>query len=204
MILAMSRSEDVLAYWFGPDSESVGPERIQFWFRGGEAVDREIRERFAADVEQARAGTLDDWAQTPRGRLALIILIDQFSRNLYRGSAEAFSKDAKSAQLTLEGLDNGHYAALGPFEKMFFCLPLSHAENLALQDRVVAVCEAWAQSLPPPLQGMGQGALGQARLHRDVIARFGRFPSRNQALQRVTTPEEAAHLAEAKAAGHPV
>lgn len=200
----MSRSEDVLAYWFGAGSEAVGPERIQFWFRGGQTVDQAIRERFAADVEQARAGALDDWAQTPRGRLALIILIDQFSRNLYRGSAQAFAKDSKGLQLALDGLDNGHYASLGTFEKLFFCLPLSHAEDLAMQDRVVMVCQAWAQSLPPELQGMGQGALGQARMHRDVIARFGRFPTRNQVLGRTSTPEEEAHLAEAKASGHPV
>jgi uncharacterized protein (DUF924 family) len=200
----MSRIEDVLSYWFGASSEPVGQERIQFWFRGGEAVDRAIRERFGADVEQARAGELDDWAKAARGRLALIILIDQFSRNLYRGTAEAFAKDSKAVQLTLEGHDNGHYGELGCFEQLFFNLPLGHAEDLALQDRGLALCEAWAGALPPELKGLGQGALGQARLHRDVIARFGRFPTRNQALGRTTTPEEQAHLDEAKAAGRPV
>jgi uncharacterized protein (DUF924 family) len=200
----MSRIEDVLSYWFGSGSQPVGPERFQFWFRGGEAVDREIRERFGADVEQARAGALDDWARTARGRLALIILIDQFSRNMYRGSAEAFSQDPKAVQLTLEGVDNEHYAALNCFEQLFFCMPLTHAEDLALQERGVALCEAWAAALPPESKGFGPGALAQARLHRDVIARFGRFPTRNPVLGRSSTPEEEAHVHEAKTAGKAV
>jgi uncharacterized protein (DUF924 family) len=200
----MSRSEDVLSYWFGSSSGPPGPDRMQLWFAGGEDVDRVIRERFGAEVEQARAGALDGWADTARGRLALIVVIDQFSRNLYRGSAEAFAGDSKAVELTLAGLANGHYAALGPCEQLFFLLPLEHAEDLALQDRAVALFEELARSSAPPLQDMAKGALGFARQHRDVIARFGRFPTRNQALGRTSTPEEAAHVREAKAAGRPV
>lgn len=201
----MSRSEEILTFWFGSSAtEAPDPERMQLWFRGGADVDREIRERFGTDVEQARRGELTTWAETPRGRLALIILLDQFSRNIYRGSAEAYAKDALALELAVAGLDNGQYAALRGFERMFFVLPLGHSEDLAMQERALAYCEAWVASLPQELQGMGQGALGHAREHRDVIARFGRFPTRNQVLGRPSTPEEEAHVREAKAAGRPV
>jgi uncharacterized protein (DUF924 family) len=134
----------------------------------------------------------------------LIILIDQFSRNAYRGKAEAFSRDALALELALTGLDNGHYAELSCFEQLFFVLPFEHAEDLAQQDRAVALYEAWANALPAPLAGLGKNVLDFAKMHRDVIARFGRFPTRNDALGRASTPEEAAHIREAKAAGHPV
>lgn len=202
----MSRSEEILTFWFGPSlaGEAPSPDRMRLWFRGGEDTDREIRERFGADVEQARRGELDGWAETARGRLALIILLDQFSRNLYRGSAQAFANDAKALALAVAGLASGQDAALTPFEQLFFVLPLEHSEDLALQDRALAYLEAWAKRLPEALQSMAQGALSHSRQHRNVIARFGRFPTRNEALGRTSTPEEEAHVREAKAAGRPV
>ncbi len=201
-----SRSEQVLSYWFGsaPAGEPPASELMKRWFGGGPDVDREIRERFGADVEQARRGELDGWAETPRGRLALILLLDQFSRNLYRGSGEAFARDAQGLKLALEGLDRGDDAALSSVEQVFFVLPLEHAEDLAVQERMVAYSEAWLRSLPASMRGMGQGVFDYARQHRDVIARFGRFPTRNQALGRASTPEEEAHVRDAKAAGRPV
>lgn len=200
----MNRSEEVLAYWFGSEADVPGAERMQLWFAGGEAVDREIRERFGADVEQAHRSELDSWAETARGRLALIILLDQFSRNLYRGSEKAFSRDAQAVELTLAGIERGHYSQLSICEKLFFLLPLEHAENLALQDRSLGLFEDLVQSSSPELRGIVQGALGFARQHRDVIARFGRFPTRNEALGRPSTPEEIEHVRQAKAAGRPV
>lgn len=204
--MADDRIDDVLSYWFGggAGAEAAMPERLRRWFRGGPEVDREIRERFGGDLERARRGELDAWADTPRGRLALVILLDQFSRNLHRGTGEAFAGDSQALELAVEGLDRGVDSAFDPFERMFFTLPLSHAEDLASQERAVRTCEAWAASLPPALVGMAKSALDQARLHRDVIARFGRFPTRNQALGRTSTPEESAHVEAAKAAGHPV
>jgi uncharacterized protein (DUF924 family) len=177
---------------------------MQLWFQGGPEVDREIRERFLADVERARRSELNDWAETPRGRLALIVLLDQFSRNVYRGSGEAFASDALSLKLTLDGLDSGQDKALSCFEQLFFVLPLEHAEDLAMQDRMVSYLDTWAQSLPATLQGMGRDTRAFAQLHREVIARFGRFPTRNAALGRESTPAEEAHIREAKAAGRPV
>jgi uncharacterized protein (DUF924 family) len=202
----MSTSDEVLLFWFGSASLDAPPdaERMRLWFGGGDDVDREIRHLFAADVESARRGELNDWAATPRGRLALIILLDQFSRNLYRGSGEAFAKDALALELAVDGLDSGADRALSSIERMFFVLPLEHAEHLPQQDRVLAYFEAWLEELPEGLRGMGPGVRDFARLHRDVIARFGRFPTRNQALGRVSTPEEEAHVREAKAARRPV
>jgi uncharacterized protein (DUF924 family) len=177
---------------------------MKLWFQGGAEVDREIRERFGADLERARKGELNEWAKTPRGRLALIILLDQFSRNVYRGSGEAFASDAVSLRLTLEGLEAGDDAALSCFEQLFFVLPLEHAEDLAMQDRVLAYLQTWANAQPEALKGMTQGAREFAQLHRQIIARFGRFPTRNAALGRSSTPEEKAHVREAQAAGRPV
>jgi uncharacterized protein (DUF924 family) len=201
----MSQSEAVLEFWFGAAAEPApSSARMQRWFGGSEDFDREIRERFGAVLLQARSGALTDWAETARGRLALIVVLDQFSRNVYRGSAEAFSKDALGLELAQAGIEIGHYERLSPLEQLFFVLPFEHAEDLAAQERAVALYEAWAKSLPPTLEGLGKHVLDFARMHRDVIARFGRFPTRNQALGRSSTPEEEAHVSRAKSAGHPV
>jgi uncharacterized protein (DUF924 family) len=177
---------------------------MRLWFQGGKDVDQQIADRFGADVERARRGELNQWAETPRGRLALIILLDQFSRNLFRGSAAAFASDSASLKLTLEGLDRGQDEALSGIEQLFFVLPLEHAEDIAMQDRMIAYLDAWAKRLPAAMKEMATGAREFAQLHRDVIARFGRFPTRNPALGRASTPEEEAHIREAKAAGRPV
>jgi uncharacterized protein (DUF924 family) len=202
----MASSEDVLAFWFGasPKDGAPAPEQMDLWFRGGKEVDEAIRARFGEDTERARRGELDDWAATARGRLALIILLDQFSRNLYRGSADAFAKDAVSLRLALEGLELGHDKQLSSMEQLFFVLPLEHSEDLAMQDRMVEYMNAWAESVPEALKAVAQGVREFAQQHRDVIARFGRFPTRNRALGRTSTPEEEAHVREASAAGRPV
>lgn len=205
-IAQVANSEEILSFWFGSAAQSEPPsaDRMKLWFRGGAEVDQQIRERFGADVRAARSGELDTWAETPRGRLALIILLDQFPRNLYRGSGDAFSSDGLARQLTLDGLARGDDQALAPFEQLFFVLPLEHAEDLAAQDRALSYLEQWTARAPAALQGMARGTLDFARLHRQVIARFGRFPTRNRALGRASTPEEEAHIREAAAAGRPV
>jgi uncharacterized protein (DUF924 family) len=202
----VASSEEVLAFWFGaaPQAEPPAEDRMRRWFEGGAELDREIREQFGADLARARRGDLNGWAETPRGRLALIILLDQFSRNVHRGSGDAFASDAQSLQLTLEGLDSGQDQALSCFEQLFFVLPLEHAEDLAMQDRMVSYVDAWAKDVPEALQGMAQRVRDFARMHRQVIARFGRFPTRNAALGRTSTPEEEAHIREALGAGQPV
>lgn len=199
----MSGIDDVWQYWLEPKPRT--PEEAQAWgkkwFGGGAEQDREIRERFGALVEQARAGQLDNWTATTRGRLALIILIDQFSRNIYRGQPEAFSKDSVALELARQGFESGAFAELDPVESLFAYLPFTHAEDLDCQRRAVAYAVESALKAPAELRGMMQGGVDFARKHIDVIARFGRFPHRNVALGRTSTPEEQTYLEYLKSFG---
>src|SRR5689334_2099390 len=181
----MATADDVLAYWFAP-----GPERAARWFRGDAATDADCRRRFAATLDAAARGELDGWSATPRGRLALIVVLDQFSRNIHRGTPRAFAQDARALALCLDGLARGDDRTLTPDERGFFYLPLEHAEDAAMQARSVACFEALAAEAPE-----AAGFLPWAREHRDVIARFGRFPARNATLGRPSTPDEEAFLA---------
>src|SRR3712207_231602 len=140
---------------------------------GGPDVDREITERFGELLEQARRGELDQWADTPRGRLALIIVLDQFSRNIYRGSRLSYSQDQKALQLALEGIDLGMDRDLTPVERNFFWLPLGHSEDLILHERSVEHAAEEAANAPPQLRAMAEFIVSQARAARSVIARFG-------------------------------
>lgn len=193
----MGSDEDVLRFWFPAslrhDDASLA-RHFEWWFRGG--GDAEIAARFAPLLERAIAGELDGWAEAPRSRLALLVVLDQFSRSLFRGTPRAFAQDPKARALALEGLERGHYAALAdPFQKTFFLLPLGHSEELAHLERAVALAEALVQEAPPELRKALEHSASQARGHRDVVARFGRQPHRNAILGRTSTPEELAYLA---------
>jgi uncharacterized protein (DUF924 family) len=132
----------------------------------------------------------------PRSRLALIIVLDQFSRSLYRDTAQAYAQDAKALALALEGIRIGHYGALDtPWEKTFFLLPLGHSEELAHLERAVALAEELAAGAPPEFRKVLEHSASQARGHRDVIARFGRQPHRNVPLGRRSTADELEYLA---------
>lgn len=188
---------DVLGFWFprGLDADEATHRRqFQWWFGAG--ADALIEARFAPLVEAAAAGALDVWAVTPRGRLALIIVLDQFARRLYRGSASAHAHEGRALALALDGLDCGDHDRLATvWEKLFFAMPLGRSESLALQKRHVELCDELLSMAPPPLRGLYVLAAGQARSHRDVIARFGRHPERNAELGRVSTAAEQAWLA---------
>jgi uncharacterized protein (DUF924 family) len=168
---------------------------------GGPDADRQIRERFVSLVERARNDELDDWAKEPRSRLALIILLDQFSRNLFRGSKEAFSRDPKALELARTGFDEGLFEGFDALDRLFCYLPFSHAEDLHMQRRAVRIAVASVVGAPPPWKNPLIGAVDFARKHLDVIARFGRFPHRNETLGRESTAEEKEYLAYLKAAG---
>jgi uncharacterized protein (DUF924 family) len=179
------RIDDVLEYWFGPDLAGPIPDELsKRWFRGSEAFDREVRERFGPDVERAARGELEDWAGTPRGRLALVLLLDQFTRNIHRGDGRAFACDARARELALAGVERGDDRALPAAARSFLYMPLMHAEDLELQDRGVALFEALDR------ETSGGDHAKYARMHRDIIARFGRFPHRNARLGRESTEEE--------------
>jgi uncharacterized protein (DUF924 family) len=193
-------AEDVLRFWF-PDLSGADHARLvrqfEWWFRGG--ADAAVVERFALLLERATRGELDHWSNSPRPRLALIIVLDQFSRSFYKDTARAFAQDPKALALALEGLENGHYVALEtPWERTFFLLPLGHSEDLMHSNRAVALAEQLAEDAPSDLRRILEHSASQARGHRDVIARFGRQPHRNAALGRRSTPEELDYLASGK------
>jgi len=193
-----SEAEEVLSYWFPEDLADADMETLRRhgkrWMSGGPEVDREIAERFGELLERARGGELADWAETPRGRLALITVLDQFSRNIHRGSPLSYSQDKKALKLAIEGIDLGMDHELRPVERDFFWLPLGHSEDLALQERSVEHAEEEAANAPPHLRAMAEFGVSQARAARNVIARFGRHPHRNETLGRDSTQEELEYL----------
>ncbi len=181
---AMTRAIDVLQFWFADDPAT---DR-KAWFEKDAAFDTACAD-FSAARDLAKTGALDAWAETAKGGLALLILLDQFSRNLHRGSAEAFAADAKARSIARTMLARGFDQALTPVERMFVYLPFEHSEDLADQDLSVRLFAALDAAT-------GGDIHDYAERHRDVILRFGRFPHRNAALRRANTAEEDAYLAE--------
>lgn len=168
--------------------------QFTWWFRGG--GDPYITAHFSQLLERAIQGELDHWMQEPTSRLALIIVLDQFSRSLYKGTAQAFAQDPTACRLSLEGIEIGHYTALDtPWQKTFFLLPLGHSENLRNLDLAVQLADELVQEAPREYQALLEFSAAQASRHRDVIARFGRHPHRNEILGRRSTPEELDYLA---------
>jgi uncharacterized protein (DUF924 family) len=166
----------VVGFW-----SEAGPDR---WFAKDDAFDQTIRERFLGAHEEAAAGKLADWEQTPEGSLALLILLDQFPRNMFRNSARAFATDAQALALAERAIARGDDRRVAPRMRGFFYLPHQHAEDLATQERGVALYAAADDA----------DGLKWAELHADIIRRFGRFPHRNGILGRRTTPDEQAFL----------
>ena len=180
---------EVLNFWFGPTPLVPRPE----WFAKSDEFDDTIRQRFGALVETALAGGLA-WGDDAASQLAELIVLDQFTRNLFRHQASAFAGDARACQLALALIDSGKHLELHPLQRWFVCMPLEHAEDMALQDRCVALFEALVQDGGVHVDAL-KGALDYAHKHREVIQQFGRFPHRNAALGRTSTPAEAAYLA---------
>lgn len=196
-------SERILRYWFGKlDAQGyAADDRNKLWFQSDSATDDYIRSEFGDTVEQALAGELDHFADTPRGRLALIILLDQFTRNIYRGSSKAFSGDHKACTLTKQGLTLEHDQALAPAERVFFYIPLEHSENLADQKYCVALYQQMLDQAPPEHRARVQSNLDYAIKHQEIIEQFGRFPHRNKVLARTSTPQEQVYLENANTFG---
>ena len=193
----MQRAHEVLEFWFGtgPWDKARLDERSPFWFGsdGAEAVaarDALIREKLEPLLERASRGEFASWAASPKRRLALILLFDQVPRNAYRGTAAAFAFDREALELTVEGMQLAADAALDPIERMFFYMPLEHAESLEAQDAAVTAFERLVGESPPELRGYCEYCLGFAKQHRDIIAKFGRFPYRNRVLGRESTDAE--------------
>lgn len=181
-------AREVLEFWFGPLGHPERGSPRKAWFEKNVGFDEEIGRRFGARLDAAASGQLDGLAAFPDGALALCVLLDQFPRNLFRGQARAFAYDAKARDVARGAIERGFDLVLSPVERVFLYLPFEHSEDLADQKRAVTLF----QSLPA-MPGRRE-YLDYAVRHRDVIARFGRFPHRNAALGRPSTPEEAAFL----------
>ncbi|HWZ62188.1 MAG TPA: DUF924 family protein [Steroidobacteraceae bacterium] len=186
-------------FWFGelPLTPQALSERMQFWFgEAGAPQDGEIRTRFGTLIERAAGGELASWAGGPRRRLSLILLLDQFPRNVFRGTARAFAGDEQALALALSGMQCAADAALDPVERLFFYMPLQHAERLEAQDEALAAYRRLLAEVPEPFHATFAGALHAAEQHRAIIERFGRFPHRNLVLERVSTAAEEQWLRE--------
>jgi len=198
----MHSATDVLSFWFGapPFDTARLAERSTFWFGGdGEAAmaarDALIRSTLESMLERAARGEFAAWAGSPKRRLALIILFDQVPRNAYRSTAAAFAFDHEALALSVEGLQLAADAALDPVERMFFYLPLEHAESMEAQNACIVAFERLVGEAPDELRGYCESILGYAKGHREVIEKFGRFPHRNAVLGRASTPQEREWLA---------
>jgi len=181
---------EILEFWFADGADTAR----KAWFERDDGFDAEIRSRFGTLVAPAREGALDGWAATPEGALALFLVLDQFPRNLFRGSPDAFASDPHALALARrlvvgQRLD----LALTPTQRVFLYLPFEHAEEMAAQDLSVALFEGLRDHPPAAARG---GAIDYAWRHRAVIARFGRFPHRNATLGRESTPAELTYLAQ--------
>ncbi|PLX92644.1 MAG: DUF924 domain-containing protein [Desulfuromonas sp.] len=188
----MDRLDEVLSFWFGSatDDADVAAEKGSLWFGKSAATDRDIDVRFADLVRQAADGSFESQLHSGHDRLALIILLDQFTRNIYRGQPECFASDPLALQLALEGLKVGDDQQLRPIERVFFYLPLEHAEDEALQHRSVTLFAELMDTVPQGWRKTFAGFHDYAVRHRDIIVRFGRFPHRNSILGRSSTAEE--------------
>ena len=194
--MKLEQAESILDYWFGTEADDLvaANQHAALWWKKNSQVDQKIRERFASVLDAAANGDLDDWLTHPRGRLALIILADQFSRNMYRETPRSFAFDRFAQTWCKAGLDSGADRVLRPIERVFFNLPLEHSESLEDQQRSVALGKSLAERVPDAHRELFDGYLKYAERHRDIVLRFGRFPHRNAILGRESTEEEIAFL----------
>ncbi|MFQ5548693.1 MAG: DUF924 family protein [Woeseia sp.] len=191
------RIDAILSFWF-MEAELTAPQidgRMDIWFGEDPVFDHEIAKEFAADVDQASAGNLDHWAHEPRGRLALILLLDQFRRNMYRNTPEAFEKDRAALRLCVEGAMEKKDKGLAPIQRVFFYMPLQHAESRKVQAKSRELYKRLAKAVSPTYKETFETIAQFADLHADIVERFGRFPHRNRLLNRENSPEEEEYLA---------
>jgi uncharacterized protein (DUF924 family) len=180
---------EVLSFW-----RAAGPPK---WFTRDEAFDALIRARFLATCEAGAAGRLAEWEATAHGALALLIVLDQFPRNMFRGTARAFEGDRQALAAAVEGVARHDDDGLTVNERSFLYMPYMHSEDIDMQERSVALFKELAAAAPSELRGSMVAAVQYAEKHHEIIARFGRFPHRNTALGRASTPEERAFIAQA-------
>ncbi len=182
-----SDPQEILDFWFGREDEPGYGEFRDEWFKKDKEFDRQVRERFLEDYERASRGEYDGWREKPESCLALVILLDQFPRNLFRGDARTHATDEKALDISREAIQKGFDRKLAPFQRHFLYMPFMHSERVEDQQRSMALFQELAEEGGPDVREYAEG-------HREIIERFGRFPYRNEILGRETTPEEAEFL----------
>jgi uncharacterized protein (DUF924 family) len=189
---------EILEYWFGPLDEHglTVLDKSPLWWQKNPETDAEIRARFEPTAQAAARGELHDWAETPAGCTALIVALDQFPRNMYRDTPAAFAADPLALAVSTEGIARNHDLALPLVYRVFFYLPLEHAEDRQIQAQSVGHFVQLLEQAPPPARKAAATYLDFAKRHQVIIDRFGRFPHRNQILGRRSTEEELAFLEE--------
>jgi uncharacterized protein (DUF924 family) len=192
------RIDAILSFWF-KELDLSAPQidrRMDICFGHDAAFDQEIQTEFADDVDRASDGELDHWADESRGRLALILLLDQFRRNIYRNTAKAFEKDNVALRLCVEGAMEKKDQGLTPIQRAFYYMPLQHAESVKVQAKGCELYNRLAEAVSPTYRETFSTIAQFAELHRDIIDQFGRFPHRNKLLGRENTAEEDEYLAD--------
>lgn len=199
----MGRAEGVLKYWFGHVEETAFPpsDRIHVWFDQDPAIDDEIRARFSYDLEKAVLGEYQDWENSARESLALIILLDQFSRHIYRDTPLAYAQDHRALDLCLRGIEKQYDHVITLIERAFFYYPLTRSESVEIQATSIRAYKILLDLSFPEAKGIFENLLDHALKQFDVIKRFGRFPDRNQILGRHSTDEEQRYLEQELAKG---
>jgi len=200
----MDEARQVRDFWFGklPMTAQALEQRVKFWFPGNEPEelqdkrDQVIRSRFGRLLEQAARGELASWADSPRRSLSLILLFDQFPRNIYRRTAKAFAYDDQALAVTLAGMRSAADGALDIVERLFFYMPLQHCEAREVQEESVAAYRRLVGEAPQEFRSVFEASLESALEHRSIIEQFGRFPHRNEALGRPSTPQDETWLSE--------
>jgi uncharacterized protein (DUF924 family) len=188
--------ENILQFWFGPSPDDISPETAQRWFRKDSGFDHDIHVRFGKLYKAACAGAFASWAETARGRLALIVLLDQFSRNLHRESPHAWAQDKTCQELTRTGVELGQDTELRLSERVFFYMPFMHSEDDAYQTMSIQCFQRLIDDAPDARKEQFGRNLDFAFQHKAIIDRFGRYPHRNAILGRTSTPEERVFLKE--------
>jgi len=188
--------DELLELWFGSsdDDAEVGESQSSLWWASSVETDDVLGARFGQAAAAAAAGTLDHWTGSPRGRLALILLLDQLPRVIHRGTPGAFAQDAKARRIAEKGLASGADRLLRPIERVFVYLPFEHSEDTADQQRSVELFRRLAAEVPEKWKKLFDTYVDFAVRHREIIDRFGRFPHRNAILGRESTPEETEFL----------
>ncbi|OGO94216.1 MAG: hypothetical protein A3F41_03230 [Coxiella sp. RIFCSPHIGHO2_12_FULL_44_14] len=196
----MEHYENILKFWFGHVEETVVPSenRARIWFGESPEVDTEIKEKFNPDLENAVRGRYVEWEKKPHGQLGLIIILDQFSRHIYRHAPQAFAQDDYALSICTQGMEKRNDHALSLIERVFYYFPLLHSEHLGYQEQSIRAYQMLVELALPETQIIYESFFKFANHHYSIVRRFGRFPQRNVILGRESTEDEKKYLQESE------